>query len=115
MANKGTKGSETKVTRIKAVDTAPSKKSAKSAPAEAAATKVAKVKPEEHNIWIVRVFKGIGGYFAGAWKELREVRWPNRKATWSLTLAVLAFCAFFVIIILLLDALFKYLFELIIK
>jgi preprotein translocase SecE subunit len=55
----------------------------------------------------------IGGYFAGAWYELRQVRWPNRKATWSLTLAVLAFTAFFMVLILLLDALFKYLFELI--
>jgi len=115
VANKGNKGSETKITRIKASDTAPSKKPAKAASAEAVTTKVTKVKPEQRDIWIVRAAKAFGGYFVGAWKELREVRWPNRKATWSLTLAVLAFCAFFVIIILLLDALFKYVFELIIK
>lgn len=55
----------------------------------------------------------MGGYFVGAWQELRQVRWPNRRATWSLTLAMLAFTAFFVVFILLLDALFKYLFQLI--
>src|SRR5665648_350127 len=51
-------------------------------------------------------------YFVGAWYELRQVRWPNRRATWSLTFAVIAFTTFFVVIILLLDAAFKYLFEL---
>lgn len=55
--------------------------------------------------------KATGGYFKGAWTELRQVRWPNRRATWSLTVAVLVYTAFFVVIILLLDALFKYMFE----
>lgn len=57
----------------------------------------------------------FGGYFKGAWFELRQVHWPNRKATWSLTGAVLLFTGFFVVLILLLDVLFKYLFELILK
>ena len=60
-------------------------------------------------------FVMLGGYFKGAWFELREVRWPNRKATWSLTLAVLAFVIFFTVLVTLLDALYKYLFELILK
>lgn len=60
------------------------------------------------------IFARIGGYFVGAWQELRQVRWPNRKATWSLTLAVILFSLFFVVIIVLLDSLFKLLFELII-
>ncbi len=51
-------------------------------------------------------------YFVGAWQELRQVHWPNRRATWGLTLAVLLFSGFFVALILLLDAGFKYLFEL---
>jgi preprotein translocase SecE subunit len=55
----------------------------------------------------------FGGYFKGAWYELRQVRWPNRKATWSLTAAVIAFTAAFTLLILLLDALFKYIFQLI--
>jgi len=57
----------------------------------------------------------IGGYFKGAWFELRQVRWPNRRATWSLTGAVLLFTGFFVVLILLLDVLFKFIFEQILK
>lgn len=73
------------------------------------APKASKAKREKKN-----VFARIGGYFKGAWKELRQVRWPNRRATWSLTLAVIVFSIFFVLLILLLDTLFKFLFELII-
>lgn len=58
------------------------------------------------------ILRSFFGYFIGAWHELKLVRWPNRKATWGLTIAVLLFSAFFVIFILLLDAGFKYLFEL---
>ena len=58
---------------------------------------------------------GIGRYFKGAWTELRQVRWPNRKATWGLVFAVVAFTLFFVVLIVLLDAGFKMLFELILK
>lgn len=57
--------------------------------------------------------KALGGYFKGAWQELRQVRWPNRRATWSFTAALLLFTAFFVVLILLLDAFFKYIFQLI--
>ena len=64
---------------------------------------------------IVGPFVAIGGYFKGSWQELREVRWPNRRTTWSMTGALVGFTAFFVVLILLLDALFKYLFELILK
>lgn len=55
--------------------------------------------------------KGIGGYFKGAWVELKAVRWPNRQSTWSLTLAVLGFTAFFIVLILLVDAAFNFLFR----
>lgn len=55
------------------------------------------------------------GYFTGAWYELRQVRWPTRKATWSLTGAVLAFSAFFIVFILLIDAGFKFIFEQLLK
>ena len=54
-------------------------------------------------------------YFKGAWEELKQVRWPTRKMTWELTIAVLGFSGLFVVFILLLDALFKYLFNLILK
>lgn len=56
-------------------------------------------------------FRAIGGYFKGAWVELRQVRWPNRRATWSLTLAVILFSIFFAVVILGLDYLFQYIFK----
>ena len=57
----------------------------------------------------------IGGYFKGSWGELRQVRWPNRRSAWGLTLAVLLFTGFFFILIVLLDASFKQLFNFILK
>lgn len=102
------------VVRIKAGSSAP-KKQKKVVEAEivspatpAKAPKVKKDKKERKNI-----FTAIGGYFKGAWVELRQVRWPTRSATWSLTGAVLLYTLFFVVLILLLDAAFKYLFEII--
>lgn len=56
-------------------------------------------------------FRVVGGYFKGAWAELRQVRWPNRGATWSLTLAVIIFSLFFALVIVGLDAAFSYLFK----
>jgi preprotein translocase SecE subunit len=100
--------SETNVTRIKATD---SKPATKAVGAKKVTKKMPKREPEN------RFLKGLyafGGYFKGAWFELRQVRWPTRRATWGLTLAVILFSAFFVVLILLLDALFKYLFEIII-
>lgn len=104
--------SETKVTRISASDTKVAKSTkatAKTTPAKT--TKKKRVDQEEKN----GIFRRFFGYFAGAWYELKQVRWPTRRATWSLTAAVLGFSAFFVIFILLLDAGFKYLFEQLLK
>ena len=56
-------------------------------------------------------FRAVGGYFKGAWVELRQVRWPDRKATWSLTVAVIIFSLFFALVILGLDWVFSYLFK----
>ena len=108
-----------KVTRIKATDDSP-KKTAKSA--KATETKVVKARKTSAKTEVIsvdgtekkNVFARIGGYFKGAWVELRQVRWPNRRATWALTLAVILFSVFFGVLISLLDTLFKYLFELII-
>lgn len=91
------------VTRITTSESEPAKKVAR--------PKDAVIKSEERR----NPFAAFIGYFVGAWKELRQVRWPNRRATWSLTLAVLAFSGFFVAFILILDAIFKYLFELLLK
>lgn len=58
---------------------------------------------------ITKPFRALGGYFKGAWSELRQVRWPDRAATWSLTLAVILFAVFFAGLILGLDSAFSYL------
>lgn len=57
----------------------------------------------------------IGRYFKGSWTELRQVRWPDRRSTWGLTIAVILFTLFFVALIILLDYVAKLLFELILK
>ena len=58
-----------------------------------------------------RFLRSIGGYFAGAWAELRAVHWPNRRTTWGLTLAVIGFTIVLAIFILALDAGFEQLFK----
>lgn len=56
------------------------------------------------------VFRRMGEYFAGAWREVRQVRWPNRRQTWELTLAVILFSLLLGATIFGLDALFTWLF-----
>lgn len=110
--------SDKQVTRISASDASTSKKStpktAKKVTAakatDASNTKHAQAEPKNGG-----VLGSITGYFSGAWFELRQVRWPNRRATWSLTGAVIMFTAFFVLFIMLLDLLFSYVFEVILK
>jgi preprotein translocase SecE subunit len=56
-------------------------------------------------------FTAFAKYVRGSWNELRQVRWPDRRATWEMTLAVIGFTLFFAVIILLLDSLFQTLFK----
>ncbi len=59
----------------------------------------------------LNVFRRIGQYFVGAWHELRQVRWPNRRQTWELTVAVILFSLLLGATIFGLDALFTWLFK----
>lgn len=95
---------ESKVTRIKAADTKAVK-----------AKKISSPKPKRDTPKILKPFESLGGYFKGAWNELREVRWPTRRATWGLTLAVILFSLLLAAVILLLDALFNFVFDQIIR
>ncbi len=108
MATKGksTKKTETTVVRVSAKDE--DKKTKKVGETFVSPSPEKKTKEKGANPVVA-----IGGYFKGAWQELKQVRWPNRQATWSMTAALLGFTAFFVVLILLLDALFKYVFQLI--
>lgn len=80
-------------------------------PSTAAAKKVKAAPVGRKPAAWTKPFRAFGGYFKGAWDELRQVRWPDRKATWSLTLAVILFSLFFALVILGLDAVFSYLFK----
>ena len=62
---------------------------------------------------LFRPFIAFGHYLRDSWREIRQVRWPNRKATWKMVFAVFVYTAIFVIVIMLLDALFAWLFNLI--
>ncbi|MCR5832803.1 MAG: preprotein translocase subunit SecE [Candidatus Saccharibacteria bacterium] len=64
---------------------------------------------------LFRPFCAIGRYFKESWQEIRQVRWPNRKATWKMVLAVIIYSAIFVAILLLLDLLFSFIFNNILK
>lgn len=107
------------VTRISASDSKSTKSSKATRATKASVkTKAATKKPSQANDTDKKSrnpLRSFFGYFIGAWQELRQVHWPTRRATWSLTGAVLAFAAFFVVFILLLDALFKFIFELLLK
>lgn len=97
-------------------------KATKKAPVAASKTKVTvkkspavskKVK-QKRSFKLPKVFaflRPIGGYFVGAWDELKQVRWPDRKSTWGLTIAVILFSAFFAGVILGLDWIFQTLFK----
>lgn len=110
---------ETNITRISASDSS-QKKVSKPA-------KVTKVKPaidtKKHEATEKRIKKEgrksrnplrpVWRYLKGAWYELRQVRWPDRRATWGMTGALIAFTLFFLVVIVLLDYGFSQLFKLI--
>lgn len=74
-------------------------------------TKIVKSKKVRKPLRVLAPFRAMGGYFVGSWKELRQVRWPNRKQTWALTLAVILFSLALGVLIFLLDAGFTLLFK----
>lgn len=95
----------TKVRRIKADDES-KKKTPKATEKVAKKEKSKSAKKINTPNWLKIVGKpifAIGRYVNGAWQELRLTKWPNRRATWSLTLAVIVFSIFFATLILLAD------------
>ena len=123
---------KTNVRRIKATDHAPKKsatpksstKSASTSATKKATTKKAPSKNATKTTKKPAVKKAtkrrnplraLGDYFKGAWYELKQVRWPTRSATWSMTAAVLLFTLILATLILLLDVGFNWLFEQILR
>ena len=64
---------------------------------------------------LIRPLVYLGRYLRDSWRELRQVRWPNRKATWKMVVAVLVYTALFVLFISLLDLFFTWLFNMILS
>ena len=123
-----------KITRIKASDT-PRKEEKSAEPtitrkkvvvkdkktektkkiAEKKAKKASKKTDGKKTFILFRPFVAFFTYLRDSWREIRQVRWPNRKATWKMVIAVLVYTALFIIIISLLDLFFTWLFSLILK
>ncbi len=60
---------------------------------------------------LARPFLALGRYFKGSFTELRQTRFPNRRATWKMTLMVILYTAVFLLLITLLDLLFTFIFN----
>lgn len=99
-----TKAEEPTITRKKVV--IKDKKSEKATKKEA---KKAEKSTEKKPFILFRPFCAFGHYLKESWQEIRQVRWPNRKATWKMVLAVIIYTAIFLVFILLLDLLFQFL------
>ncbi len=68
----------------------------------------------EHKPFILfRPFIALGHYLRDSWRELRQVHWPSRKATWQMLIAVILYAALFMVLITLFDLFFTWLFNLI--
>lgn len=105
--------SAAKVTRIKASDSGRTPKTTTAVKSKKTITAKDQTptKSKQH-VSSGKIHTGnLGTYFKGAWHELKQVHWPNRRTTWGLTMAVIAFTAFFVVLIVVLDLLFQWLFD----
>lgn len=109
------------ITRIKATDSSAPKKDK---PNKSQTNKNKDVKPKEASVTKKTsnkpsaktkpgLMSRLMAYFKASWQELKKVQWPDRKATWSLTVAVILFTAFFAAMILLIDVVFQKIFNLI--
>ena len=98
------------ITRIKASDKKSSEVSKKKvAKLSRKATKAKKEKKPMGKFG--KVITAPFRYVHESWLEIRQVRWPNRKATWKLVGAIFVYAAFFIVFIMLLDALFNFIFS----
>ena len=60
---------------------------------------------------LFRPFIALGRYLKGSCLELRQVRWPNRKATWKMVLVVIVYTLLFSGFLVALDILFDFIFK----
>ncbi len=113
-SSKKEENSEPTITRKKVVVKDKKSEKTKRDKLKKAEKQIGKSKSTEKKPFILfRPFVALFRYLHNSWLELRQVRWPNRKATWKMVLAVLVYCLIFVVIISLLDLFFGWLFKLI--
>ena len=63
-------------------------------------------------LWFISTpFRAIGRYFRNSFRELRQVRWPNRTQTWKITFSVILYVVIIAVAIMLLDVLLTFLFD----
>ncbi len=123
------KQAKTKVTRIKADD--------KKTPPKSAKVKTTKIKNEEEPKTVAKKITSeakikkeakkepkkvrrnpISRFFAyirDSFREIKLVKWPNRKESWSMTLAVIIYSLIIIAVVVLLDNLYSWLFKLVVK
>lgn len=65
--------------------------------------------------FLAKPFIKFGKYLKGAWSEIRQVHWPNRKTTWKMTGAVLIYTTLLILFILAVDAIVSTIFNQIIR
>ena len=113
-SGKGDGDAEPTITRKKVVVKDKKTDKAKQKELKKAEKAIAKSKTGEKKPFIlIRPFVYLGRYLRDSWRELRQVRWPNAKATWKMVLAVFVYTALFAILIFVLDLFFTWLFNLI--
>ncbi|MBQ6147245.1 preprotein translocase subunit SecE [Candidatus Saccharibacteria bacterium] len=96
-----------KITRIKATEPGKPKEKPEKTPKP---EKVEKKKKVKKPFVLFRPFVALGRYLKNSWLEMRQVRWPSRKSTWKMVLAVFVYTAIFGAFLLLLDVVFDLIF-----
>ena len=112
-SKKDDESNEPVVTRKKVVVKDKQTEKAKQKEIRKAEKKLDKKESNKKTFILFRPFVAFFRYIRDAWRELRQVRWPNRKTTWKMVFAVLVYTALFMVIISLLDLFFSWLFNLI--
>ncbi len=68
-------------------------------------------KPLKECFFLFIPFIALVRYIRDSFRELRQVRWPNRKETWKLVLSVIVYVVLIAGFIMLLDMLFNFIFS----
>ncbi len=118
--SKADKSGDAEVTRklsVKAKNSENKKVRAKEAAAAKKATRAEKkaakkaAKEGKKTFILFRPFVAVGRYIRDSFREVRQVRWPDRKSTWKMTLSVILYVFLIAAIIMLLDAFFTFIFN----